>query len=532
MSMRRFLVAITFTAGVSACGGGGGAASPPPTNQVALNVTASGNGSVISQPAGIDCPGQCSAFAPLGSTMVLTAKPASGYVLSAWAGACTGSALSCSVSMNAAQNVSVSFAPASTSSGWSGETALSSAGAGTPQVAIDAGGRALAVWSQLDGAGTTTESIWSSRYTPTSGWSAPVALQSSTGNVSGIYLAMERNSGKAMVAWRQLGSTAYDLWAKAFDPNAGWGPASTVESAPGMVGTASVGLDSSGRAVLAWSQIGPNTRASIYASRSVSSGVWSTPALVETQEVVGVQDTDPKIAVFPDGSASVVWAHATGSATSLWTNTMAASGLWGNAFELVADSGSTQSIGVHNIAADGAGNAMLVWGQMDGNSNAIWFKRYTPGGWQSVIAPVAAGTTGSNVISTPTLSMNARGTAQVLWALTDGTVFAASAAPGQPFGSRFSVRSSDTSTLNALPAVGLDDLDNAKALWSETNGNLYLSSRSGSVWASPSLHESQPDRADQPHLAVNERGNAVAVWRQYVAGSGTRIFARQFSSGR
>ncbi len=524
------LVAAALITSLAACGGGGG--TDTPANRVALTVTVSGNGSVVSQPAGIDCGSQCSMQTPVGSSVLLTATPTVGHVFSSWGGGCTGSGLTCSLTVNAVQSVTATFAPASTATGWGGELTLSAAGAGAPQVAIDAAGRALAIWSQLDGAGTSTESLWGSRYTPTSGWSTPLQLENSTGTVSGAYLSMDRSSGKAVVAWRQLTSGSYDLWAKAFDPSSGWGASTSVELGTGMVGNASLGLDGSGRALLAWTQIGPNTRASVYASRSVTPGSWSAPVLIETNEVVGVQDTDPRVAALPSGAAIVVWVRSNGSSASLWSNAMTPAGTWGNATELVADSGATQTIGVHDLAADANGNAMLVWGQVNGGNNAIWYKRYTAGTWQSSVAQVAPASPGSNVISTPALTMSSRGTAQVAWGLPDGTLYTATAVPGAAFGNRVTLRQASAVTPSALPSLGLDDQDGAQALWSESNGNLYLATRSASAWSTPALHDSQPDRADQPQLSMNECGNAVIAWRQYVAGAGTKVYARHFSSGR
>ena len=81
---------------------------------VPLTVTLSGtgNGSVTSNPAGINCPGTCSASFPSGSSVVLTANAASGSTFSGWSGACTGTG-SCSVTMRAAQSVTATFSLAS-----------------------------------------------------------------------------------------------------------------------------------------------------------------------------------------------------------------------------------------------------------------------------------------------------------------------------------------------------------------------------------------------------------------------------------
>ena len=74
----------------------------------ALTVTNGGNGSVVSNPSGIDCGSNCSASYSNGTQVTLTANPASGYRFSGWGGACSGTG-SCKVAMTAARTVSASF---------------------------------------------------------------------------------------------------------------------------------------------------------------------------------------------------------------------------------------------------------------------------------------------------------------------------------------------------------------------------------------------------------------------------------------
>ncbi|MHB1844788.1 MAG: right-handed parallel beta-helix repeat-containing protein [Deltaproteobacteria bacterium] len=76
-------------------------------------MTVSGAGSITSSPTGILCGSSCVAsFAAL-TTVTLTALPASGSVFNGWGGACSGSALTCSVTMSQAQSVSSTFGAAS-----------------------------------------------------------------------------------------------------------------------------------------------------------------------------------------------------------------------------------------------------------------------------------------------------------------------------------------------------------------------------------------------------------------------------------
>src|SRR5262252_3672233 len=67
-------------------------------NSYTLTVTApaAGTGNITSSPAGINCPGACSADFDTGTDVALTAKPATNYSFAGWSGACSGTK-SCSV---------------------------------------------------------------------------------------------------------------------------------------------------------------------------------------------------------------------------------------------------------------------------------------------------------------------------------------------------------------------------------------------------------------------------------------------------
>ena len=72
----------------------------------------SGTGSVTSAPAGIACGATCSASFTSGAQVTLAAQAASGSTFAGWGGACSGTASSCSVTMDSARSVTASFSAA------------------------------------------------------------------------------------------------------------------------------------------------------------------------------------------------------------------------------------------------------------------------------------------------------------------------------------------------------------------------------------------------------------------------------------
>ena len=75
-----------------------------------VTVNGPGSGTVTSAPAGIDCPGTCTAGFDTNTEVTLTAQAHEGSTIGTWTGGgCAGSAESCTVSMTEAQSVTVSF---------------------------------------------------------------------------------------------------------------------------------------------------------------------------------------------------------------------------------------------------------------------------------------------------------------------------------------------------------------------------------------------------------------------------------------
>ena len=89
----------------------------PPPEKLLLGVLVLGAGNVKSDPAGINCPGDCFETYPTSpATLVkLTETPDSGFAFKTWGGACAsaGTATECSVTMDASKFVSAVFEPVS-----------------------------------------------------------------------------------------------------------------------------------------------------------------------------------------------------------------------------------------------------------------------------------------------------------------------------------------------------------------------------------------------------------------------------------
>lgn len=100
-----------------------------------VSVSKNGNGTVSSADKLISCGSKCGAAYNQGTLVTLTASPASNNVFVGWSGACTGTALTCTVAANNAVNVTANFAfPVTVLAKTSGKGAVNA-----PAIGIDCG---------------------------------------------------------------------------------------------------------------------------------------------------------------------------------------------------------------------------------------------------------------------------------------------------------------------------------------------------------------------------------------------------------
>jgi len=78
------------------------------TFQLTVTAPTTGAGTITSSPAGINCPGTCTASFAQGTQVTLTAVPGKNYFFGGWSGGCTGTGV-CTVTINAAMSVTASF---------------------------------------------------------------------------------------------------------------------------------------------------------------------------------------------------------------------------------------------------------------------------------------------------------------------------------------------------------------------------------------------------------------------------------------
>lgn len=124
------------------------------------------------------------------------------------------------------------------------------AGSG-PQVAVDPDGNATATWRQSD---EDHDTIWSNRYAPSDGWGTPVRIETSDAeDAFGARVAMDSN-GNATAVWYQSAGSRNSIWSSRYTPTDGWSAPVRIETESGNASDPEVAVDSAGRATAVWWQ--------------------------------------------------------------------------------------------------------------------------------------------------------------------------------------------------------------------------------------------------------------------------------------
>ncbi len=277
------------------------------------------------------------------------------------------------------------------------------------------------------------------------------------------------------MAWRQTVGGTRRLWAARFVSGASWSAPTVVETGTGNASQAQVAIDTRGRGIAVWNVFPPfdGQDAELRASVFDPAVGWAVPETID----VGVRPSShalpPRIVMAPGGDAMVVREEVTLSEDrgQVWAIGRGAGSEW-EAPTQIAETGGTirGAASQPALAVDAIGNVTVVWVQYTGVIPGLWSNRYEVArGWVGALRL----DTREQPVASPRLDSTPRGDTFVVW-LQGGNVNDASP-PTDVWARRF------------LPGAG----------WGET-------------W-------NVDARADPVHdadIAVDDAGNAIAVWTQ------------------
>jgi len=256
-----------------------------------------------------------------------------------------------------------------------------------------------------------------------------------------------------------------------------------------------------------------------------------SPALADELELIERLPgaIDEHAIVMLDGSrAMVAWERDDSrSDETIWASRRDAEGRWSVPEILEFSQGHAREL---QIAADGAGNVIVIWIQQELGLDGLWANQYIPGeGWQLPlrVEPVAG------ELYAPQLALNAEGRGLALWERRRGDHLGVRASHYTPAGGWTAPRDIDTGEGDATsPRLAVHADASAIAVWTQrepADSRTIRAARfvSSQGWSPPVAISTSGNDAYDVQIAMDATGNAIVAWEQDVDGEES-IFARRF----
>jgi hypothetical protein len=389
--------------------------------------------------------------------------------------------------------------------------AQSAGNASNAQIAFDGHGNAMAVWSSYDG---ISYNICVVNFVPGLGWGEVHEIL--TDNAAVVYspqIAINEG-GQAVVVWSHFDGVRSVIWANNYVPGSGWATATCIEANDHFsdAETPKVAIDTYGNAIVVWRRYDVTQR-SIWANRYEPGAGWLTPTLIESNTLGDTES--PQIAMHGNGCAMVVWRRCSSKQTDIWINDYTLHIGWGTARRL--NMGSTSDAYEPQIAISHGGSAIVVWRQSDGTGHKVWFNRYTHDTKWDVAQAIEIDHTWQAF--EPQIAMHRSGSAIAVWCKSNigsSSVWASCYTPNIGWGVAQMI-SGNSNANKALIRVSANGT--AVAIWHQADEKAHVicanSYRPGTGWGEATVFKSAlTGRADLPQIAMNDSGDAIAVWQQ------------------
>ncbi len=412
---------------------------------------------------------------------------------------------------------------------WGRPVRLSSPGNGaeSPRVAVNEQGDAVALWATGDFVQAAMRrspgDVWRPLHSPffvfQFGFEPEVAIDA---------------HGKAVAVWvhgsviqATVGPTRRHLWSTPV----------TISAADMTAESPQVAVDANGDAVAVWAgRKGASGNPVVEAAvRPAKKGVWRAPVVLATAA------ESPRIAVNARGDMIVVWETYTGPETPSLIQTVTGSATRGK-WRIPVTVGHGGRFGGARplVGINARGNAVLVWEQRHDNAGTDIQASSRPAARRSWLAPVDIGSVVGQAADAQ-LAVNAGGRAVVVWDSSTATEVSVEAAAGSvarrawaaPANlERFS-RHESVPTCGVLgrvcpllkarplpaprPEIAIDARGDAVAMWEQAksfgDGIVRIAYRpaGSSAWQTPVSIAAKS--ASTPEVAMDARGEAIAVWQ-------------------
>ena len=272
---------------------------------------------------------------------------------------------------------------------------------------------------------------------------------------------------------------------------------------------------------------------------------WASPRPIEIRVTRGWENIAQDLTMDPQGHAFVVWSLAPAGRdrkrADVWASRFTPGRGWDTPQAIERQKGHTSD---PRVVADAKGNALVVWAQQPrtNDKKGIWSNTFAAAGGWGRAKPIQQDF--ATLSRNPDLTINPQGAALAVW-VQDGEgrgVWASRFAPPEGWAPPVQIATGLPTTNFDVPEVAMDDQGNAVAVWEqskpETTPKMWASRYTESDgWKAPEAIEKDAPGPinDFPHcdVAMDPKGNAIAVWeRSGGEGESPSIWANRFTTSK
>ena len=169
-----------------------------------------------------------------------------------------------------------------------------------------------------------------------------------------------------------------------------------------------------------------------------------------------------------------------------------------------------------HAAIDNSHFGVVVWKRFDGTNWIIQASSFCVGSEWSV--PSSLSSAGGNA-SEPFVASNASGQFAAVWKRSNGSndiIQASTMTEGAGWSTPVNLSAAGQNA--ALPELAINDSGQAAAIWKRSDGtNTVIQAatlRFGQSWSAAADLSQSGQNADKPHIALNAKGEALAIWQR------------------
>lgn len=427
-------------------------------------------------------------------------------------------------------------------------------GSRSVQLAFDTHGNTMAVSNHH-------YSVWARHFTPIKGWgnselidhgrNMDDSFKKTRGSVSDLTISCD-TQGNYLAVWclntgyNDVHGFIYETWSNHYTSGQGWGKAEIFDHGPSETSLVKIARDLQGNALAVWAHFSINCT-TLWAKKYKPDTGWSNPnpiANISGDAKIMQLTFDTK------GNALLLWhtkkeGKKTSGLFSVYIMYYSFTTGWDKA-EIFSKVLNSYHMDTLKFAFDSVGNTIVVSSFKDSTDNEnqvhIWAKRYDIlTGWEKAIKIDPGINTsysayiGESESVQPQISFDSRDHAIVVWKQNrrnaQGGIWTNCYIPGKGWGKASAITTSDNEQSNHQLAV--DPRGNAIAIWEQRNGLSASYHTADAGWSTPEhiYHYSGDEyKSLYPKIAFDPAGNAIAIWHQVFFY--TTIWSLQYTPGK